>query len=330
MRGSIYYNEIEGIKSINLGSDIEQEINEFIKSMKEENKDIKEHITTNEVEQFDKDYSLLDQFISFKIPNPKEQSLKSKENLTGMFSSSHEINNDKIINIYYENVFASQIFYIKDNVNVELNIFYIDKPSYVSRHFFIGNNCSLNINTYVINHSFIENRTIINFKGEKSNVNERVACLLNIKNEEKQHTGGFRFYTQLNHINKRNFSNSIVNAVLLNHASCSIEGMINIYPYAEQSDAFLEQNALMLSEHAKAYSYPSLEIQNNNVKATHASSLRQIEKEDLFYLRSRGLSYKDSYIEIVKSFLSGSCDITKDKHFYALLENIISKNIEDE
>jgi len=206
------------------------------------------------------------------------------------------------ITIIYKNAFIGfEEFFIKNNAKGKINILYDNTFSYISRYIHLYDNADLNINIIGRNRSFIENRNIITFYGENAKADER-AALLNIE-------GNVRFYTQLNHYKKENKSNSSIYIATFNNGNASIEGLIKIFKGSENSDAFLEQKALICSKNSRAYCYPSLEIENNNVRATHSSYLTRIEDEDLFYLRSRALSYAQSYVELVKSFLNQSVNV---------------------
>ena len=66
-------------------------------------------------------------------------------------------------------------------------------------------------------------------------------------------------------------------------------GMIRVDPGAQQTDAFQESRNLLLSKRAHADAIPGLEIEANDVRCTHAAAIAQIDPEQLFYLRSRGL-----------------------------------------
>ena len=65
--------------------------------------------------------------------------------------------------------------------------------------------------------------------------------------------------------------------------------MIKVDPGAQQTDAFQESRNLLLSKKAHADAIPGLEILANDVRCTHAAAIAQIDPEQLFYLRSRGL-----------------------------------------
>src|SRR6185369_642786 len=66
-------------------------------------------------------------------------------------------------------------------------------------------------------------------------------------------------------------------------------GMIKVDPGAQQTDAFQESRNLLLSTDAHADAIPGLEILADDVRCTHAAAIAQIDKEQLFYLRTRGL-----------------------------------------
>ena len=66
-------------------------------------------------------------------------------------------------------------------------------------------------------------------------------------------------------------------------------GMIRVDPGAQQTDAFQESRNLLLTKQAHADAIPGLEIEANDVRCTHAAAVAQIDAEQLYYLRSRGL-----------------------------------------
>ena len=72
-------------------------------------------------------------------------------------------------------------------------------------------------------------------------------------------------------------------------SSAIFKGMIRIESVAKNANSFLAQHAMLLSKEANAKAIPGLEIENNDVKATHAASVSQIDEEKIFYLMSRGL-----------------------------------------
>ena len=80
-------------------------------------------------------------------------------------------------------------------------------------------------------------------------------------------------------------------------------GMIKVDPGAQQTDAFQESRNLLLSKRAHADAIPGLEILANDVRCTHAAAIAQIDKEQLFYLRSHGLHDPEARRLVIEGFL---------------------------
>ena len=80
-------------------------------------------------------------------------------------------------------------------------------------------------------------------------------------------------------------------------------GMIRVDPGAQGTDAFQESRNLLLSKSAHADAIPGLEIEADDVRCTHAAAVAQIDKEQLHYLRSHGLSEGEARGLIIEGFL---------------------------
>jgi Fe-S cluster assembly protein SufD len=80
-------------------------------------------------------------------------------------------------------------------------------------------------------------------------------------------------------------------------------GMIKVDPGAQQTDAFQESRNLLLSTEAHADAIPGLEILADDVRCTHAAAIAQIDKDQLFYLTSRGLDPAAAKSLIIEGFL---------------------------
>lgn len=81
-------------------------------------------------------------------------------------------------------------------------------------------------------------------------------------------------------------------------------GRIIIDQDCGDTNSFLTERILLLSDDAKAETIPDLEIKTDDVKCSHAASISHIPEEHLFYLRSRGISRADAEAMIVEGFLT--------------------------
>jgi Fe-S cluster assembly protein SufD len=80
-------------------------------------------------------------------------------------------------------------------------------------------------------------------------------------------------------------------------------GMIKVDPGAQRTDGFQEARNLLLGKKAHADAIPGLEILADDVRCTHAAAIAQIDPEQIFYLRSRGLSKATAERLVVEGFL---------------------------
>jgi len=92
--------------------------------------------------------------------------------------------------------------------------------------------------------------------------------------------------------------------ILADRSSAVWRGMIKVDPGAQQTDAFQVCRNLLLSKRAHADAIPGLEILANDVRCTHAAAVAQIDKEQLFYLRSRGLGEANAKRLVIEGFMA--------------------------
>ncbi|MBV9311225.1 MAG: Fe-S cluster assembly protein SufD [Solirubrobacterales bacterium] len=92
--------------------------------------------------------------------------------------------------------------------------------------------------------------------------------------------------------------------VLTGRSTAVWKGNIIVDPGAQKTDAFQESRNLLLSKRAHADAIPGLEIQANDVRCTHAAAVAQVDPEQLFYLRSRGIREDVAKRLVIEGFLA--------------------------
>jgi Fe-S cluster assembly protein SufD len=85
-------------------------------------------------------------------------------------------------------------------------------------------------------------------------------------------------------------------------------GMIRVEEGAQKTNAYQENRNLLLSKAAHADSIPGLEIMANDVRCTHGATLGQVDREQLFYLMTRGLTRAEAERLIVRGFFQDVLD----------------------
>lgn len=105
------------------------------------------------------------------------------------------------------------------------------------------------------------------------------------------------------HLGPNSRGRVLTKSVLKDTAKSLFKGMIKIGKNAKGSESYLAGHAILLDKGAKSASIPSLEIETNEVKATHSASVAQMDEEHMFYLMSRGYSKEGARKIIVEGFL---------------------------
>lgn len=98
--------------------------------------------------------------------------------------------------------------------------------------------------------------------------------------------------------------NILIKAVVMGKGKLNLKGKIKIKKGAELSEAFLKQTVLLIGEESSAIAIPELEIETDDVRASHAASVGRVDEEEVFYLQSRGLTRAEAVELIIEAFLS--------------------------
>jgi len=110
--------------------------------------------------------------------------------------------------------------------------------------------------------------------------------------------------TLQDHISPHTASDLLFKNALDDKARCTFGGLIRVEPHAHFTDAYQKVRNLLLSDDSEANSMPGLEILADNVRCTHGATSGQINEDEMFYLRSRGIPTKAAQRLIVSGFLN--------------------------
>ncbi|MEP7015289.1 MAG: Fe-S cluster assembly protein SufD [Verrucomicrobiota bacterium] len=110
--------------------------------------------------------------------------------------------------------------------------------------------------------------------------------------------------TLQDHISPHTASDLLYKNALDDRARCTFGGLIRVEPHAHFTDAYQKVRNLLLSDDSEANSMPGLEILADNVRCTHGATSGQVNEDELFYLRSRGIPTKVAQRLIVAGFLN--------------------------
>jgi Fe-S cluster assembly protein SufD len=115
--------------------------------------------------------------------------------------------------------------------------------------------------------------------------------------------------------------------ILSDRSQAVWRGMIKVDPGAQQTDAFQECRNLLLSKRAHADAIPGLEILANDVRCTHAAAIAQIDKEQLFYLRARGLGEPVATRLVIEGFMQELVERFEDGPVRAAMAGALERRL---
>ncbi len=118
-------------------------------------------------------------------------------------------------------------------------------------------------------------------------------------------------------------SNLLYKNALLDQAKTIFSGLIVVDPDAQKTDAYQSNRNLMLSDEAEANSLPGLEIQANDVRCTHGATSARIDREQEFYLESRGIKPAQAQELLVFGFFEEVLGKIAHQPLHDTLANII-------
>jgi Fe-S cluster assembly protein SufD len=107
-------------------------------------------------------------------------------------------------------------------------------------------------------------------------------------------------------------------------------GLVHIRKGADRSDAQQANRNLLLSDHAKADPAPFLEIEANDVRCSHGTSVGAPDPEAVFYLESRGVAPREAERLIVKAFFAEVLDRVRVPEVRATLEDAVERELQVE
>lgn len=99
-----------------------------------------------------------------------------------------------------------------------------------------------------------------------------------------------------------------IKAVVYDKSRFDLEGLLIINKGAENTDAYLRIDVLIIGTKASARAIPSLEITEESVKGGHGATVGNIDEEHLYYLQSRGLSASMAEKMLVEGFIKDILD----------------------
>ncbi|PCI94521.1 MAG: Fe-S cluster assembly protein SufD [Flavobacteriales bacterium] len=157
------------------------------------------------------------------------------------------------------------------------------------------------INTITLQGTLVRNNLNIEVQGEGCETNLNGIYLGKDKNHIDNHT-------IVDHIKPNCNSNEVYKGVLDDNSVGVFNGKVFVRPDAQKTNAYQQNNNILLNDNAVINSKPELEIYANDVKCSHGSTTGQLDKEAIFYLQARGVSKKTATNMMINAFVKDATD----------------------
>jgi Fe-S cluster assembly protein SufB len=108
--------------------------------------------------------------------------------------------------------------------------------------------------------------------------------------------------TKMIHLGKGSNSTIISKGISAGKSQNAYRGLVRIGGSAENARNYTQCDSLLLGDKSAAHTFPYIECKNPSAQIEHEASTSKISDDQLFYLRSRGISQEDAINMIVNGF----------------------------
>lgn len=198
------------------------------------------------------------------------------------------------------------------------------KDTYQITHFYANllPHAQLNVNNITLGGAFARNNYWVELNGVESNAKLRGLSLLN----ENQHGDN---WIKINHNAPFCESDQVFKSIVDNEATSVFSGRIYVAKHAQKTNAYQSNKNIVLTETANSYSKPQLEIYADDVKCSHGSTSGQLNEDELFYLRARGIKEQSARKLLLYAFAGNLVEQLDDELFKEEVRQLIDKKFEN-
>ncbi|MAG16020.1 hypothetical protein CMO88_03085 [Candidatus Woesearchaeota archaeon] len=267
---------------------------------------------------------------TIRIPKNAENrtiKLKGKSGFSQISIVAEEGSKTTIIEDISDNANRKEVIEIIAKPNSEIRFGAVQKlpdcENIVSRKAVIHKNANVEWLEIITGSSITKSETCSELVGEGAKSSIFTVFFGNKKQQ-------FEFVNKCVHIGKNTESDMHTSGALKDKAKALQQGFAKIEKKAYNASAHQKSKILLLSEDARALPTPKLEIDNNEVVATHQASVGQIESEKIFYLMSRGIDEREAKKLFVEGFFEQYMSRIPVSELREDVETIVAERMEDD
>ncbi len=271
------------------------------------------------------DNSIIESPIEILFFNTVEGNFTQYRNLLFIGKNSEVKFIEKVQNIDCSSSFINHFTQINCGKNTKVEYNKIQNNSSKSRlidtmNIYQNQDSVCNINTLIFGGEFVRNNLNFEQNGTNAESNMNGVSVLNNSQLADNHTF-------IDHKSAHCRSNEMYKGVYLDESKGVFNGKIMVRQDSQKIDAFQANNTLLLSENATINSKPQLEIYADDVKCSHGCTIGQLDKEALFYMRSRGIGIKEAQAVLTYAFASEAINNISIDEVVLLAKKLLAKKL---
>jgi Fe-S cluster assembly protein SufD len=209
----------------------------------------------------------------------------------------------------------------------------------ILNHYKIGidgdNDLRIDNTTIIQQHNSVLNTLTVNYGGKI--VRNNLSVILAGEHSETNLDGLFipisegniDNHTVVDHKMPNCNSNELYKGIIGENATGVFNGKVFVRPDAQKTNAFQSNKNILLADTATINSKPQLEIWADDVKCSHGSTTGQMDKEQLFYLRARGIDVHSARKLLLKAFTEEVIKKIKDDKLRARVAAILEEKLDN-
>lgn len=141
---------------------------------------------------------------------------------------------------------------------------------------------------------------------------------------EKQHVD---HHTLVHHIQPNCESHQDYKGIYGDSSTGVFNGRIIVDKIAQKTNAFQQNNNILISDKASINTKPQLEIFADDVKCSHGCTIGQLDEEALFYLQSRGIPKKEARALLMYAFANNVLATVRIPELKTRINKLIAKKL---
>jgi Fe-S cluster assembly protein SufD len=183
-----------------------------------------------------------------------------------------------------------------------------------------GDNSVVKVHTFSFGGKLTRNNLNFYQNGERIDSTMKGVTILG----EKQHVD---HHTLVHHIEPNCESHQDYKGIYGENSTGVFNGKIIVDKIAQKTNAFQQNNNILISDKATINTKPQLEIFADDVKCSHGCTIGQLDEEALFYLQSRGIPKKEASALLMYAFANNVLESVRIPELKKRINTLIAKKL---